>query len=162
MQDAHAEADIADSRDGNLPLHLAASVGRLDLVQRLVQLEQHSQQGGVESGARTQTSPHATVDRGGGSAGGGDRATTTPDQQRSVRPRSYVQRQNRWGCTPHDLAFIDDHREVVKFLQQCSDAVETQHVLDRNVRLEVEDAHRQRLEVGALGVLRTCCGLPLS
>ena len=69
-----------DSRDSNLPLHVAAIVGQVQLVEALL-----------------------------------TKRDGTPF------PRHYLQRQNRWKCTPHDLAFLHDHRDIVTVLQKhCS------------------------------------------
>ena len=47
------------------------------------------------------------------------------DRTSNTGKRSYIQRQNRWGCTPHDLAFMQGHKSICAFLQQSSNEVRT-------------------------------------
>ncbi len=93
-----------DWRDGNLALHLAASAGRLDLVTFLVRRDHFGDD------------DHGRHDDDHDDHGGDDDGLAT-------RPRRYLQQQNRWGCTPHDMAFVKDHREVARFLQTCCSEV---------------------------------------
>jgi hypothetical protein len=188
---------VVDSRDGNLPLHLAASLGRLDLVECLVRAPDDPDHGDDPSrranpGNRFSSNSSWPSSGGGGKSVGGhgvgsgasarlssaeekhnnhnkekkgeeEEKEGRTQQPRLMRPRSHLQRQNRWGCTPHDLAFImEGHRGrgVVAFLGGrsgccCSrEMVETQHVLDRNARLERDAALRKMLEVRALLLLQ--------
>jgi hypothetical protein len=163
VQAAKADADVADSRDGSLPLHLAASLGRLDLVECLA----HHNVGVVhQRGNHRSGGSGSDGSSGGGGVGSAIAAAAAAEEEEEekeeeeerlqLRPRSYLQRQNRWGCTPHDLAFMGDHRAVVAFLGRCCAAgdVETQHVLDRNARLEREAVHRQKMEVRSVRGVR--------
>ena len=153
-QEAKCYADVCDDRDENLPLHIAAQVGRLDLVETLVR---------DNFGERAEGRLADNVDQIGSAptAVTGLAAITATVPSQTLRPRSYLQRQNRWGCTPHDLAFLDDHRDVARFLRECASEVETQHVLDRNLRIETDAAHRASLEVCICG-WASMCGHKLS
>ena len=137
-QAAKASPDVNCERDNNLPLHLAAASGRLDLVKCLALRDPHAMR---ETG-RQQTDELAkgkTVDEHDVTPTGTEDALSKrvedkeEDQsdfwQERYRPRRYWQQQNRWGCTPHDLAFMEGHEHITTFLQQCISAVRGRIVL---------------------------------